>query len=183
MGTVGQHEIGGLLEMAGARIRGRNRADCPECKRLRAVSFTDTAFCCHGLGCEFRGGAGTLRKRLGVEREWLPKAEYIRRIRERELASKAALTLYAVVRSRRMALLEDLHMLNQREAVAHDAGPDSESAWESFELVYRERPRIESELDFLETASAAELAEKLDVLKNAAEKSLQDGSGCFAARC
>lgn len=55
-----------------------------------------------------------------------------------------------------MELLELLHNLSRLEALAYDAGP-TEATWESLTLTYRKRPAIDQGLDFLDSASAAEL--------------------------
>jgi len=151
-----EHSMAELLEMNGAPIRGRNRADCPECTRLRSVSFNETAFCCHGIDCEFHGGIGTLRKRLGIAREWLPKPEYIRRCRQRDQAHEAAERLCHLAKTRRFELYDELRTLNRIGAGAHHAGP-TEAPWGALERVYAERPRLLAELTILENCSATEL--------------------------
>ena len=140
-----------LLEQAGARIRGRNRADCPECKRFRAISFTDETFFCHG--CQWTGNAVTLAKELGVYQR-LPRAEYVLQRQERERAERAGRELYQQVKTRRFELLDELHALNGLESLAHKAGPGDPDTWDSLGLVYRERPGILAELAFLENAPA-----------------------------
>jgi len=151
-------ELLDLLEKTGARVHGR-RADCPSCKRRRSVSFDASrgVFCCHGIDCDFSGSLATLRQRLGIEREWLPRGEYIRQRRKRERGREAARRLYAVVQGRRLELLDELHHLGSLELKVHRAGPDHPATWDGLALVYRERSRVESELDFLETATAREL--------------------------
>jgi hypothetical protein len=156
MNAAAQYGITPLLETAGARIRGRNRADCPECGRPRAVSFNESAFCCHGIDCNFRGGIGTLRERLGLRREWLPKPEYIRQCRNRERARDAAERLYAAAKARRFELYDKLQSLAQIEIGVHKAGLTN-PAWNGLALVYQQRPRLLAELTILENASAPDL--------------------------
>jgi hypothetical protein len=155
MGALVQDGIGPLLEMSGARIRGRSRADCPECKRPRAVSFNETAFCCHGIDCGFHGGIGTLRLRLGIEREWLPRPEYIRQCRERERVHDAAERLYVAAHARQLELRETLREFGRMEQAAHEQGPDDPKAWDTLASVYTERPAIEQELDAVESDDPA----------------------------
>ena len=52
----------------GARIRGNGRADCPRCKRQRAVSFDESRgiHYCHGAGCDFSGGSVKLAREQGL---------------------------------------------------------------------------------------------------------------------
>ena len=86
-----------LLELNGAKLRGRNRADCPDCGGCRTVAYEELkgVFYCHHAGCTFRGGKGTLRRRLGLHREWLPREEFLQRERDRTRASTIAGKLYA----------------------------------------------------------------------------------------
>ena len=68
MSTTAQHfALTDLLTRAGAHIRGR-RADCPRCKRQRAVSFDESrgVYHCHGSGCEFSGGTVKLAREQGL---------------------------------------------------------------------------------------------------------------------
>ena len=146
-----QYELGALLEMIGARLRGRNRADCPECKRFRAVSFTDETFFCHG--CQWKGNAVTLANELGIYRR-IPSAEYREQSRKRERTSEAACRLYSLAHQRQLELREVLRELGRLELAAHHAGP-TEEAWEILSTVYAERPAIEQELDALESGDPA----------------------------
>jgi hypothetical protein len=148
-----------LLWQTGARPSGRHRFDCPDCggKSTVAVDETKGVFFCHHANCEFNGGIGTLKKRLGISRQWLPKEEYLRQKRVREYRRLQAETLYETVRSRRLSLLDELNAYNRLEWQAHDAGPGHPATWDALALVYRQQPRIEQELDFLESASAQEL--------------------------
>ncbi|MGH9357710.1 MAG: hypothetical protein ACRD1O_00875 [Terriglobia bacterium] len=157
MSTATQFEMVELLEQAGARPRG-NRHDCPKCGGFRTVTHTDETFFCHK--CGWRGNAATLAKELGVYKP-LPRDEYLRQKRERERAHNSVVRLYQAVRARRMELLDSLHELARLEALVHDAGMDDETAWDSLATVYRERPEIEGELDYLESASAKELSQFL----------------------
>ena len=77
MSTTAQHfALTDLLTRAGAHIRGR-RADCPRCKRQRAVSFDESrgVYHCHGSGCDFSGGTVKLAREQGLAAR-LTAAEY-----------------------------------------------------------------------------------------------------------
>jgi hypothetical protein len=150
-----------LLKMSGARIRGSRRADCPECKRFRSVSFNDRAFCCHGLDCQFKGVSRTLSRRLGIQREWLPRHEYIRQRLDRERAEHAAATLYAAVRARWLMLIDRLHELNKLELRAHADGATQGKTWDALGVVYSERPMVLAELAILENSGASHLIQLL----------------------
>jgi hypothetical protein len=158
LSTALQSDIEELLAQL-TRIRSHNRADCPDCKRFRAVSFDEAkrVYHCHGAGCAFSGGIATLRQRLGIRREWLPRSGYLRQQQERERAQVAAERLAAAVNRHRMELLTILRELNRREALARDAVPDHPAAWGALALVYRERPNVLAELAILENYRALEL--------------------------
>jgi len=147
-----------LLATAGARIRGRNRADCPKCKRQRTVSFDESrgVYHCHGAGCDFSGGAAKLAREQGLTTR-LTVAEYRAICQERERADRAARALYEGVKARRFELLDRLHDLNRLESSAHGAGL-TEAALATLATVYRERPGILAELAVLENCGAADLA-------------------------
>jgi hypothetical protein len=147
-----------LLSRAGARIRGRGRADCPRCKRHRTVSFDESksVYYCHGAACDFSGSYATLARELGLARR-LTAAEY-RELREnRERADRGARDLYERVRARRFELLECVRRLGQLELSAHQAGADHPATWGALALVYRERPALLAELAILENSCAADL--------------------------
>jgi hypothetical protein len=77
--------------------------------------------------------------------------------RRRELADRAARTLYDRIRARRFELLDELHGLNRLELRALEAGPDHPATWDALALVYRERPGVLAELAILENGAAADL--------------------------
>lgn len=146
-----------LLEQVGARPRG-GRFDCPDCGSHRSVTINEAkqAFNCHHAGCDFHGGLGILRNRLGIEREWLPKAEYLRQREQREQAEDAATRLCLVVHDRRMELLRALDDLRAAEREIDAAGQNDEAA-DTLAVVYWTEGEIANELDGLENASGDEL--------------------------
>jgi hypothetical protein len=160
MGTAIEPGFLELLEQVGAvpPRHGRGKWRCPECGRPDlSVNLEKQVFHCFHAGCSFSGGMGTLRQRLGIERQRLPKAEYIRQCRECERVHDAALRLYAAAKLRRFELYDQLRVLGRIEVGAHDCGP-TEAAWSALALVYSEPPRILAELAILENANAAGLA-------------------------
>jgi hypothetical protein len=177
-----------LLERAGARIRGGGRADCPRCKRQRAVSFHEGrgVYHCHGEACDFSGGAAKLARELelGLARRLSP-AEYRELRQNRERADRAARALYGRIKARRFELLDRLHMLNDLEARAHRLGPDNPDTWDALGRVYAERPGILAELAILETANAADLlrflSAGLEERKRAIDGVIARGGLCDAA--
>ncbi len=146
-----------LLARAGARIRGR-RADCPKCKRQRTVSFDESrgVYHCHGVGCDFSGGASKLAREQGLITR-LTAAEYREVCQERERADQAARALYVRVKARRFELLGELHTLNRLEVRAHEAEPDNPATWDALARVYAEPPTVLVELAILENGGAADL--------------------------
>src|SRR5690348_16767574 len=55
-----------LLERAGFKLRGKNRADCPHCAggSIATVSFTNELAYCHR--CAWKANTTTLAKQLGL---------------------------------------------------------------------------------------------------------------------
>jgi len=160
-----------LLERAGAipSRHGRGKWRCPDCGHpALSVNLDKQAFHCFYAGCGFSGGIGTLRNRLGICPEWIPKAEWLRQKRERERTRDAAQRLHEAVKARRFRLFDGLRILAGVEAGAHRAGP-TEAAWNALAMVYSERPGIEAELDALESGSAADVFRVLTG---------NDGAGC-----
>jgi hypothetical protein len=154
MGT----ELLDLLEQAGTIVHSR-RGDCPRCKRRRSVSIDPEQglFMCHGFNCDFHGNIKTLQRWLGIEREWLPRGEYIRRRGQERRADAMAPHLYSRLQSRRLELLNELRAFDRLEMKAHEAGPDHPATWGALAVVYRQRPEVEAALDWLERTNAREL--------------------------
>lgn len=163
-----------LLERAGATLRSRNRADCPRCKRQRAVSFDESrgVYHCHGAGCDFSGGAGKLARAQGLTPR-LTAAEYHELCQKREIADRAARMLYERVQTRRFELLESLHALGHLEATAHRLGPDNPETWDALSTVHAGRPAILAELTILENAGAADLLRFFSAIPEAQERVIE----------
>lgn len=147
-----------LLASAGAHIRSHGRADCPRCKRRRAVSFdvSKALYYCHGAGCDFSGGAEKLARELGLARRLSP-GEREQFHRQYKRADHAARALYARVQTPRFELLEELRSLGRLETTVHSAGTDHPSTWDALALVHRGRPALLAELAILENCRAADL--------------------------
>jgi ribosomal protein L37AE/L43A len=152
------HALTDLLTRAGARIYGNGRADCPRCKRPRAVSFDESrgVYFCHGAGCDFSGGTAKLAREQGLAKRLTP-AEYREVCDNRERADRAARAIFERVRARRSELLDNLHALNRIEQGAHTVGSGSPDVWGALALVCRERPLILAELTILEDSPPTHL--------------------------
>lgn len=184
-------EITELLEQAGAvpPRHGRGKWTCPECKcPALGVNKDRGLYHCFHAGCAFHGGIGTLRKRLGLRREWLPRAEHLRLRREREQANKAAEQLYATIKARRLELLDQIHSLNRIEQGAHRSGADRPETWLALAMVHAERPSMLVELAILENCRVPELVRFLTADTQTRQAAvdrvlgwggLQDASGKF----
>ena len=164
MSTAFQPGFVELLERAGAHPprHGRGKWRCGECGHpALSVNVAKELYHCFYAGCSFSGGTGTLRNRLGIRREWIPKGEWIRQQREQGQVHDAALRLYAAAKARCLALYDELRTLNRIEAGAHRIGP-SEAVWAALAMVYCDRPAIEHAVDMLESNHPAEVLEALE---------------------
>ena len=161
--TTSPDSVAVLLELNGAKLRGRNRADCPDCGGCRTVAYDELkdVFYCHHSGCTFRGGKGTLRRRLGLHREWLPREEFLQRRRDRTRASTIAGKLYAAWNRQWSGRIDRLRALRNLEDRAHKLGPDNPRTWGTLGIIYETRPRTLSELLFLESSPLPNLIEFL----------------------
>jgi hypothetical protein len=151
--AAAQYDLPALLEMRGARSRGK-RHDCPRCGGRGTLTHAEEVFYCHR--CQWRGNAVTLARELGLARRLSP-AEYRELRQNRERADRAARALYGRIKARRFELLDRLHMLNDLEARAHRLGPDNPETWDALAGVYAERPGVLAELGILENCPAANL--------------------------
>jgi hypothetical protein len=160
-----------LLVRAGARIRGRGRADCPRCKRRRAISFDKSkgVYRCHGAGCDFSGGSAKLARGLGLAPS-LSQEEYGQLHRRYESADRAARGLYGRVRTRRLELCEDLRCLGRLGLRAHEAGMNHPAVWGALALIYRRRPRLTAELMILENCGVPNLIQFFSAGKEAKDR-------------
>jgi len=156
-------DLADLLSQAGARPPrcGRGKWTCPECSRPDlSVNLDTQLFKCFHSGCDFRGGIGTLRKRLGLAREWVPHEEYIRQCRERERIHDAAARLHAAREERRFRVLTQVKNLNRVERWARrrlKSNLEGRLTWGALAFVYAARPSLLAELAALEDASASDL--------------------------
>jgi hypothetical protein len=154
--TAVQDSMENLLVISGATLRGRNRADCPQCHHGRTIAYTSETFFCHEASCGWKGNTITLARDLGLLlRTALPECK--RQKREREHARELAEKLYEQVKARRFELLDELHILNRLELMPHDGGPDVERVWDDLSAVYAKRGPILAELAILENGGATDL--------------------------
>lgn len=149
-----QFEMGELLERAGAKPRGRGRADCPRCGGKRTISHNRALFNCHHAGCGFQGSIHTLAKELGLARP-LSAAERQEFHQGLSFAREAAGQALERVRSRRFELYEAHRsllsiLLSASERLKQN--PEDERAWAALASTDRELPKIRAELAMLEYA-------------------------------
>ena len=148
-----QFAMGELLERAGAKLRGRGRADCPRCGGRRTLSYTSSLFKCHHAGCGFQGSSHNLAKELGLARP-LSLAER-EELQQRLLcAREAAGQALGRVRSRRLELYEAHRsllsiLLSASERLKQN--PEDERAWTALAYRGRELPKVRAELAMLES--------------------------------
>lgn len=167
-----EFELPALLEKAGARLIGRNRANCTRCGGHRTITYSDEVFICHR--CGFRGNAYTLARELGCVRRLSPE-ERIRQQRERELARVAASIAYEQIRARRWALYEDRRQLlnifmGASDRLRHNWG--DELAWDGLAYAYRRLDQDRAELLLLEDGPFVDVLEFLRATPPEREKRL-----------
>ena len=158
-----QFDLADLLLLAGATPPryGHGKWECPSChRRALSVNTERGLYHCFHAGCDFAGNTEMLARQLGLARR-LPAVEYVDLCRRREAAREAALRLYAFAHQRQLDVREGLRALGRIELVAHSAGADDETAWETLEQIYSGRSWMEAELDLLESGDARTVYEAM----------------------
>ena len=150
-----------LLTRAGARLVGRNRADCPSCGGKRTVSWDQSkgAYFCHYLGCDFHGGTYSLARKLGLAHR-LSQHERMVLKQRRELARRAASLLAERLKMRRWELYEAHRQLltirdNAGEALKRDG--ENDLALSALAFAYSQLTRVRAELLLLEEGQFSEV--------------------------
>ncbi len=140
-----------LLEMAGARIRSGERADCPKHRSYRTMSFDEKhgVFHCHDAKCGWSGNIVTLSKELGLRAMNPVERRRLRQeIRQRERQERDNRELSRLLRSR-------LRQFDRMERVAHERGAEllakgkepGRVQWAALEIVNRKREALVEALD------------------------------------
>lgn len=145
-----------LLELAGARLRGSHRADCPCCHGFRTVSFDEVKglFNCHnakdGKACEFHGTRRTLERQLGLARKLSPpEVLELRRLRRHDQQMREG---NGAMRRHGHELLE---LVRKQIRLATDQGPTRHS-WNVLDQAYRKESHIERVLEQIEQSPYAQ---------------------------
>lgn len=142
--------------------RGRGKWRCPECgHQTLSVNEQKQLFNCFHAGCDFHGGMGALRRRLGLHREWLPRQEFLRKKRERMRADRTAGQLYATWKEHWSVQTDILRTLYDLEDSAHRLGPDDPRTWPALGIVYESRPKAHAVLLILEDSPIPRLVQFL----------------------
>lgn len=162
------YDLPGLLVQAGARLVGRDRADCPKCGGKRTLAYRGEVFFCHHIGCGFKGNVWTLAKSLGLARRLTP--EEARAFQAaRQDSRRATDWLLNRIQERRLELCRGYRsLLSIRDGASQRLkhSPDHETAWSGLELFYREWPPVCAELALLESGP---VADRLDFLQASTE--------------
>ena len=144
--------------------RGHGKWTCPACGRQAlSVDEQKQLFNCFQAACDFHGGRGALRSRLGLGREWLPREEFLQRQRDRTRASRMAAKLYAAWKEQWSGQIDILRALYDLEDSAHRLGPDNPMAWDALGIVYESRPQAQTELLILEVSPIPKLVKFLSL--------------------
>jgi hypothetical protein len=159
MSTVGtEYSVVELLERAGAKLVGRNRADCPQCQGKRTVAYRGEVFFCHHARCDFKGNVRTLARSLGLLQPMTPEqAREFRAVREE--SRQAAACVLGRIRERRFQLCEAYRsLLCIRDGTTRrlKLKPEDDLAWKGLQYFYRECPAVAAELAFLQHGPVAD---------------------------
>jgi hypothetical protein len=131
---------------------------------------TGAYICCHGIECGFRGGIDTLRKRLGIKREWVPRVRYLRQRQDRERAERLARQFLSACQAERLKVYGKIDELNCFERAARELGPDCPGVWDALEIVCVERPRLMAAAILLAEAPISERRRWLEADVNERER-------------
>jgi hypothetical protein len=153
-----------LLERAGFRVRGRNRADCIHCSghSIATVSFTDEV--AHCFRCEWKANTITLKKELGLfgdnpaaKRGWRQE----RRERERH---RLIIRRFEAWRGGHINRLSaELRQLGRNAVLAADVlkhYPNCGPAWDAFARYCHSEGELNWILDWLTCTKASPWLEK-----------------------
>src|SRR5262249_45949452 len=161
-----------LLERAGFRLRGKNRADCARCQgRSRAtVSFTNEVG--HCFRCQWKANTITLAKELGIqadpETRQRHQQEMQARARHRSIIQRFEFWRNSHVR-RLSDRYRELRFQAQlaRDVLHHD--PNCDPAWDALARFCHQEGELLRQLDFVTCAKASSWLEAdakiLDVFK------------------
>ncbi len=170
----GGYDMPFLLERYGARLVGRNRADCPQCGGWRTISYTDEVFFCHR--CGFKGNRITLAKQLGLTQRLSP-SEYRAQVEHWTWAKEKARGLLPRLRARRLELYEAHRSLLSTiftASVRLRANVEDEAAWSELSIAYEQIDQVRAELLFLEEAHAQRILEFLNAPPAQKEAEIQE---------
>lgn len=153
-----------LLERAGFRLRGRNRADCIHCSghAVATVGFSDEVM--HCFRCGAKANIFTLAKQLGLLaadpesiRRWQEEA------RQREARQRIIRRFDAWREAHITKYCEELRRLGRSAAIATDVlalYPDCEPAWDAFARYCHREGELQRALAFLTCAKVSPWLEK-----------------------
>jgi hypothetical protein len=153
-----------LLERQGAKPPryGRGKWRCPKHDGTPSLKVdVDGGWfkCWHG-GCDWKGNTFTLEREMGLGRPWIPASEYRKTIRDKRCAEGLA----ALVRARRLDLLDEQRALNELEFQINVAAlkrDDDPVFWDALSFLHRRRPRVLAEISLVEDAPTALLVRYL----------------------
>jgi hypothetical protein len=148
-----------LLERAGFRLRGRNRADCIHCSgsAIATVALTGNVAYCHR--CKWTANTIMLAKELGLL-STDPESRRQRRAEAREIAKhRATIRRFEVWRTACIKFYSaKLRRLGRQAALATQVlnkYPDTEPAWDALARFCHEEGELNQMLDFFSCAKAS----------------------------
>jgi hypothetical protein len=148
------YSLAHLLERTGAKLVGRNRANCPECRSRRTISYTDRVYYCHHAGCKFQGNVSTLAKRLGL----LSRLSPARMAAERQAwhdARHAADYLLGKLKAEKVKLqTAHVSLLNAQNSATQRLKfhREDSATWAALAFIFAELPLLRAALSIMEDA-------------------------------
>lgn len=136
-----------LLQRAGFRLRGRNRADCIHCHGRSTATLSFNTNVAHCFRCHWKANIISLGRQLGIARSSLAF------VPERERRHRRIIASFGGWRDghiRRISgQLRQLGCQAARAAKVLETYPDCEPAWVALERFYHREAELHRQLDWL----------------------------------
>jgi hypothetical protein len=152
-------EMRSLLEIAGFKIRGANRADCIHCegRSCATVAFTSQVACCHR--CKWAVNILGLARELGLLRRNHKAAIALREEAQERSKLDVEIRPFEAWREARIRQISAKFRLLSRSAIRADGVlarfSDCEQAWEVLAQFYHAEAQLSAAFDWLAFSKAS----------------------------